>query len=347
MPQMKAVFKKERAPGLVVDSAEIPTPSRDREEAVIRVLATTICGSDLHLWRWDPWARTMLTPPRIIGHEVAGEVVEVSPGVTAVKPGDFVSVETHFWDGTCLSCRRGLFHLCDNLKILGFDVDGSFAEYFKAPVRNLWKNEASLKPEIASLQEPMGNAVYSALVTDLTARTVSVFGAGPIGLMACAVARAAGAARIFLVEPNPYRLSFGQKMGATDLINPKEVDAAEYILSHTDCAGVDVFLEMSGAEAAYRDGFKSLRRGGVASLLGIAPRDISLDINSAIVLKGATVYGIHGRRIFQTWMEVSRLLATGKVDLAPIITHRLPLERVNEAMELLHTQSAIKVVLTP
>jgi threonine 3-dehydrogenase len=344
---MKAVFKKDRKPGLVVDSAEVPTPSRDGEEAVLRVLATTICGSDLHLWRWDRWAQETLTLPRIIGHEMAGEVVEVSPGVHAVKPGDFVSVETHFWDGTCPACRLGLTHLCHDLRILGFDVDGCFAEYVKVPVRNLWKNDAALRPEIASLQEPMGNAVYSALITNLAARTVSVFGAGPIGLMSCAVARAAGATRIFVVEPNAYRLSFGEQMGATDLVDPKETDPAEYILKHTDGAGADVFLEMSGAEAAYRDGFRSLRRGGIASLLGIAPREIKVDINHAVVLKGATVYGIHGRLIFQTWQEVSRLLGTGKVDLAPLITHRLPLEQVNDAMELLHTQSAMKIVLTP
>lgn len=347
MPFMKAVFKKERKPGLVVDSAPIPTPSREGNEAVLKVLATAICGSDLHLWRWDPWARTMLTPPRIIGHEVAGEVVEVSPGVTHIKPGDFVSVETHFWDDTCPACRRGLFHLCHNLKILGFDTDGSFAEFVKVPARNLWKNDSSLPAEIASLQEPLGNAVYAALITNLTTRTVSVFGAGPIGLMTCAVARAAGAARIFLVEPNHYRLSFGKKMGATDLINPAEIDPVTYILDHTRGAGVDVFIEMSGAEAAYRDGFKSLRRGGVASLLGIAPDGIQLDINNAIVLKGATVYGIHGRLIFQTWEEVSRLLSTKMIDLEPLITHRLPLDQVEQAMQLLHTQSALKVVLTP
>ncbi|MHA2621012.1 MAG: zinc-binding dehydrogenase [bacterium JZ-2024 1] len=347
MTKMRAVFKKEKKPGLVVDSAEMPTPSQEKPEAVLKVLCTTICGSDLHLWRWDEWAQKMLTPPRVIGHEVAGVVVEVSRGVNSVKPGDFVSAETHLWDGTCPACRRGQFHLCHHLRILGFDVDGSFAEFVKVPVQNLWKNDPNLKPEIASLQEPMGNAVYSALITNLTARNVSIFGAGPIGLMCCAVARAAGANRIFLVEPIAYRLSFGEKMGATDLINPAVTNPVEYIMDHTGGTGVDVFLEMSGAESAYRDGFKSLRRGGVASLLGIAPRDVIIDINNAIVLRGASVYGIHGRLIYETWEEVSRLLSSGKVNLEPLITHRFRLEDINEAMQLLHTQSAMKIVLTP
>ena len=344
---MRALVKTRPQEGLSLEEVPVPTLRTDAPEVLVRVTMTSICGSDLHLWKWDPWAQQVLKPPRIVGHEMAGIVEAVSPQVKRVQEGDFVSVETHFWCGKCKACRTGAPHLCRNLEILGVHRDGAFAEYVVLPEKNLWKNPPDLPVRWAPVQEPMGNAVYATLVTPLAGKTVSIFGAGPIGLMSCAVARAAGASRIFLVEPNPKRLELGKKMGATDLINPREVAPAEYILSETDGEGVDVFLEMSGAQQAYEEGFRSVRRGGIASLLGIAPDAIRLDINEAVVLRGVTVFGIHGRKIYETWETVSALLESGAVNLDPIITHEFGLSEYEEAFSTLLEGRGVKVLLRP
>lgn len=345
MERMWAVVKEKPERGFTVREVSAPIPGAD--EILVKVLASSICGTDVHIYRWDSWSQNHIHLPRIIGHEMAGEVVEAGRNVSRVKTGDYISVETHFADWTCFMCRTGNPHLCQNLKTLGIDVDGSYAEYVAIPAVNAWKNDRTLPPEVASIQEPMGNAVYATLVEDVAGKTVAVFGAGPIGLMCCAVAKASGATKIFLVEPHPARLSLGQKMGATHLINPKTDDTVTLILDETHGIGVDVLLEMSGAPKAFEQGFQVLRNGGRASLLGIPSTPIRLDFSEAIILKGAKVYGIHGRKMFETWYKVSELLTSGKVDVSPIITQRMKLAEVVKAMELLMNQEATKIVLFP
>jgi threonine 3-dehydrogenase len=342
---MNAILKTKPEPGAEIREVDVPTIGP--EDVLVKILATSICGTDVHIYTWDPWSQGRIKPPRIFGHEFSGEVVEVGERVRSVKVGDYVSAETHIACGHCYMCRTGKKHICLNVEILGVDVDGCFAEYISVPEENVWKTDRSIPPEIACLQEPFGNAVHSVLVEDVAGRTVSVFGCGPIGLMSIAVARASGASKVFAVETDDYRLRLAEPMGATRSVNPLKEEAAQVILDETGGLGVDVFLEMSGAEAAIVQGLRSLRKGGRVSLLGITPGDIKIDLNDGVVFKQATLYGINGRLMFDTWYRVSELLSSGRIDLSPLVTHRMKLEEIHRGMDLLVEKKACKVVLDP
>ncbi len=340
---MKAVMKTRPGPGLEIVDA--PIPEVGPHDVLIKVIKNSICGTDVHIYTWDEWAASRIKPPLIFGHEFVGEVVEIGKEVKAVNPGDYVSAETHIYCGHCYLCRTGNPHVCLNLKILGVDTNGAFAEYVKVPEQNVWKTDRTIPPEVAALQEPFGNAVYTALVEDITARTVAVFGGGPIGLMSVAVAKASGAAKVFLIEPYEFRLSLGEKMGADRLINPSKENPIEVILDETGGLGVDVVLEMSGAEAAIQQMFKIIRNEGRISLLGIPHKKISIDFAENIIFKGIRIYGITGRRIFHTWYQTTAFLASGKVDLTPIITHQLKIDEIEKGMQLLIKKEAAKIVM--
>ncbi len=344
---MHAAVKRFPRPGIQLEDVEVPTPGEG--EVLVKVATSTICGTDLHIYHWNSSICSRITLPRIIGHEMSGEVVEIGKNVTSVKLGDFVSVETHFTCGKCYQCLHGQPHLCQNLRILGVDTDGSFTEYVVLPEKSIWKNSLNIPPEWASLQEPMGNAVYATLVEEVEGKTVAVFGGGPIGLMSCSVARASGASRIFLSEPNEFRRNLGKSMCVDTLCNPAKENVVERILEETNGIGVDVCLEMSGHPQAFLDAFQSVRRGGRVSLLGLGlPTDkIPLNWDDEVILKGLTIYGIHGRLIWQTWQKVQELLESKKVDLNPIITARYPLEKITEAMELMSRQEVVKIALLP
>ena len=345
MDTMKAFVKTE--PGVGGEIREVPIPHPGPGEVLLKVRATSICGSDLHLYFWDEFAAQRVRTPLVIGHEVTGEVVELGPNVEGVHIGDVVSVETHIACGHCYQCRTGNAHICENLKILGFDVPGAFAEYVVVPAANVWKVSRDLPPEVATILEPFGNAVYATLVEDVTGKSVAVFGGGPIGLMSVAVAKASGASKVFLIEPSEMRRQLGKTMGADQVIHPFEQDPVASILEETEGRGVDVLLEMSGAEPALIQGLQALRSGGRVSLLGLFPGQVTIDLNELIILRGVTVYGITGRRMFETWYKVSELVESGRVDLRPLITHRLPLEDAARGMELLKNKEAVKVVLYP
>ena len=341
---MKAVMKTKPGPGLEIVDA--PIPEVGPHDVLIKVIKNSICGTDVHIYTWDEWAASRIKPPIIFGHEFVGEVVEVGKEVRSINPGDYVSAETHIFCGHCYLCRTGEAHICSNVKILGVDVNGAFAEYVKVPEQNVWKTDPSIPPEIASLQEPFGNAVYTALVEDITAKTVAIFGGGPIGLMSVGVTKASGADKIFLIEPNPFRLSLGEKMGADILINPEKDNPIEVILDETGGLGVDVVLEMSGAEPAIQQMFKVIRNGGRISLLGIPKKKIAVDFSEDIIFKGIRIYGITGRKIYETWYQTTSFLATGKVDLTPIITHQLKIDEIEKGMELLIKKEAAKIVMS-
>jgi len=345
MPKMKAIAKLKPAPGAELIETEIPRPGP--RAVLIKVATTSICGTDHHIYSWDQWSQGRIKVPRIFGHEVAGEVVEIGKDVGSVRIGDFISAETHIACGYCFQCRTGLAHICRNVKIIGVDVDGVFAEYAVIPENNAWVLEENIPRDYASVMEPLGNAIHTVLAGEVAATTVLVLGCGPIGLMSVAVARLAGATMIIASEINEVRLNLAKKMGADVALNPQNENLVKRVKELTNGLGVDVVLEMSGHPKAIRDGFKVLRSGGRYSMLGIPKEPMKLDVASDIVFKQADVQGINGRVMFNTWFKTSRFLISGRLDLAPIITHRFRLEEFEKGMELLHSGNCGKVLLYP
>ena len=342
---MQAVVKAEPAPG--IELREVPVPAPGAGEVLVRVQAASVCGTDLHIYEWDPWAKGRIHPPLIPGHEFSGAVAAVGRGVTTVREGDLVSAEMHVACGKCLQCRTGLAHVCQHVRILGVDADGAFASYAVIPESNIWKLPDSIPHDYASLLDPLGNAVHTVLAGPIAAKTVAVTGCGAIGLMSIAVAKACGAARVYAIEVNAYRRAVAEQMGADLALDPNTDNVESLVREATEGTGVDVLLEMSGHPEAMRLGFALLRTGGRASLLGIPSRPFELDFARDIIFKGATVQGINGRKMFETWFQMEALLATGKLNLEPVITHRLKLSEFRKAMELLQSGEAIKVVMRP
>ncbi len=342
---MRAIIKPDRSPGLKLVDVPIPTPGP--REALIKVAATSICGTDMHIFKWDPWAQSRILPPVIVGHEFCGQVVEVGEVVGEVKIGDFVSAESHIICHACTPCRTGRGHLCQNTQIIGVDRDGCWAEYIVMPAENLWINPSDMPLEVASLQENFGNAVHTAFAADVTARRVLVTGCGPVGLMAIMVAKAAGARTIYATDIANYRLHMARQMGADLALNVSEGNAYQAILDDTNGEGVDVLLEMSGAPQAIDLGFRLLRFGGEAALLGLAPSGIPFDINNHVVLKGATVHGIVGRELWATWYRMRGLLSSGLIDLTRVITHRFALDDYEKALRVMQSGQSGKVVMFP
>jgi len=346
MPEkMKAVIKATAAPGAQLTMVDVPRVRSG--EVLVKVEATSICGTDVHIYHWDPWARNRIKPPMVFGHEFAGEVVGLGEGVTTLKSGDYVSAETHIVCGVCHQCRAGEAHVCESVSIIGVDRPGSFAEYITIPAENGWLNPPDMPPEVASIQEPFGNAVHTALSTDLAGKTVLVTGCGPIGLMAIGIAKSAGASAVYGTEVVPYRLELASRMGVDLVLNPRETDVVSQIMTATDGLGVDVLLEMSGNPSAIHEGFAVLRSGGYSALLGIPSGPIELDLADEIIFKGATVYGVTGRQVWRSWHQTRALLSSGAVDVGLIITHQLPLEDFEQGLQLMSTGQCGKVVLHP
>jgi len=352
MIEMHAIVKNSPEPGLSIK--KVPIPKLGRREVLVKIERAAICGTDLHIYEWDSWARSRIKKlPLVIGHEFSGRVVEVGDDVTKVNVGDFVSGETHIVDETCYQCRSSKMHICRNLKILGVDIDGAFAEYIKIPELNAWKNDKTLDPRIAAIQEPLGNAVHAIYPSDnvepVAGKDVLVTGCGPIGLMSIAVLREAGANKIFATEVSEYRLRYAEKMGADIVINPLREDLVKIVLDETDSKGVDILLEMSGAESALLDGLKVVTPGGRVSLLGIFKDKISLDLNSEVIFKGIVIHGITGRRMFQTWYQVKGLLNIPRFrdKIKMLITHELNMKDIERGMKLLKSKEAVKIVLNP
>jgi threonine 3-dehydrogenase len=342
---MQAVVKAGSLPG--VEIQEVPVPEFGPADVLVKVEAASVCGTDLHIYNWDEWAQGRIQPPLIPGHEFCGVVAAVGSQVTAVKEGDFVSAEMHVACGKCLQCRIGQAHICQSVKIIGVDANGAFAEYVVIPETNIWKLDPSLPREYASILDPLGNAVHTVLAGDIAAKTVAIVGCGPIGLFAIAVARACGAAAVYALEVSEHRRKLAHAMHADFVLDPSKDDAANIIREQTDGVGVDVVLEMSGHPAGMRLGFEILRTGGRVSLLGLPSKPVEIDFSRDIIFKGATVQGINGRKMYETWYQMEALLKAGKLDLSPVITHRLPMDKFAEGMELLRNGEASKIVLTP
>lgn len=342
--RMRALIKATPAPGAQLE--DVPVPSIEPTEVLVKVRAASICGTDLHIYSWDSWAERRIRPPLVFGHEFAGEVVAVGSQVTKVPLGAYVAGESHVCCGLCYECRHGLQHICRRVQIIGVDRPGAFAQYVAIPEQNAWLTSPRFPPEIATIQEPMGNAVHTALVAPLAGSTVAVFGAGPIGLFAVPIARASGAAKIITVEPSPFRLELARKVGSDVMIDPRHDNVVHRILEETEGEGADVVLEMSGNHQAITQGFSALRFGGHVSLLGIPSQPVEIDLADAIIFKGATVRGISGRRMFETWYQTRGFLESG-MDLSPIITNQMPLDDFAAAFELVGSANSGKVVLYP
>ena len=343
---MRAVQKVGKGPGAELREIDVPRPGPG--EVLVKVKAASICGTDFHIYRWDEWSAHRIKPPLIMGHEFCGDIVEIGPGVQEdLRVGDYVSTETHVVCGQCYQCRTGQSHVCSNTKILGVDRDGCFAEYVVIPGRNAWRNSATLPADVASMQEPLGNAVHTALYYPLTAQTVAVMGCGPIGLCAVGIARAAGARKVWAADVNPYRLELARHMGAHRLIASDREDLAKVLREETDGLGVDILLEMSGHPAAIRAGLAGTRSGGKVVMLGLPSAPLEVDLGNEVVMRGLTVQGITGRRVWETWYQAKALLDSGVLDVRPLITHRLPLEEFELGMELMRRAECGKVVLYP
>jgi len=321
----------------------VPGPT----EVLVRVRAASICGTDLHIYHWDPWSASRIHPPMTFGHEFCGVVEKVGSDVTTTKPGDFVSAEMHLNCGHCHQCRLGEAHICQNLRIIGIDQDGAFAEFVKIPASNIWKLDPAIPEHYGAILDPLGNAVHTVLAGPIAGQTVLVTGCGPIGLMSIAVAKACGSSTVFATETNENRRAMAKKMGADVVLNPAAENAVAKILAETNGTGVDALLEMSGNPLAIQQGFKALRAGGRASLLGIPTENVPLDLVNDVIFKGATVQGIYGRRMYGTWVQMTALLKAGRLNLEPLFGERATLEKFEGAFSLLQSGLPGKILLYP
>lgn len=344
--KMKAVVKVEAAPGAELRGVDIPAIGH--EDVLVQVKAAAICGTDVHIYEWTQYASDRIMPPMIFGHEFCGEVVEVGKQVTRLQVGDLIAGETHIPCGQCFQCQTGNQHICEKMKILGVHTDGAFAEYARMPEVCAWKLPPDSSPELGAILEPLGVAVHGILCDRVDGRSIAVFGCGPIGLFAVGVAAASGATKVFAIEPNPVRLAMVHKVAPEAIpLNLTEEDVMSRILESTGGRGVDVSIELSGSPAGTRQAFKVLRKGGRISLLGLPSTPVELDTVEDIIYKEARVLGVTGRKMWDTWWEMSKLLESGKLDPTPVITHRFPLGDFEEAIQLAKSGQAGKILLFP
>ena len=338
---MKALTNKRAEKGIWLD--DIAEPEYGPNDVLIRVKKTAICGTDIHIYRWDDWAQKTIPVPMAVGHEFSGEIVAMGSEVRGYEVGDRVSAEGHITCGVCRNCRAGRRHLCMNTVGVGVNRPGAFAEYIAVPAFNVFKLPDSITDEIAAMLDPFGNATHTALSFDLVGEDVLITGAGPIGIMACAVAKHVGARHIVITDLNEYRLKLAEQMGATLTLNITESSVREAMDGLGMTEGFDVGLEMSGNGEAMRQLLRSMHHGGKVALLGIPPADTAIDWNE-IIFKGLELKGIYGREMFETWYKMAAMLQSG-LDLSPMITHRFAVDDYREAFEIMDSGESGKVIL--
>ncbi len=338
---MLALVKTAPGPGLRLE--HVPDPEIGINDVLVRVRKTGICGTDLHIESWDPWAARTIVPPLVVGHEFVGDVVEVGSNVTGFRPGDRVSGEGHVVCGRCRHCLAGRRHLCANTVGLGVGRAGAFAEYVALPMNNIWHHWPGIDEEVAAIFDPFGNAVHTALAFPVLGEDVLVSGAGPIGLMATAVVRHAGARHVVVSEPNAYRRELATRMGATVAVDPRERQLGDVQAELGMVEGFDVALEMSGNASALRSAIANMAHGGGVAILGIPTEEIALDV-SEIVFKMLTLRGIYGREMYETWYKMTVMLQSG-LDIRPAITHRFPFREHDAAFAAAHSGESGKVIM--
>lgn len=339
---MKALVKQKAERGLTL--TDVPEPTIRDDEVLIQVRSAGVCGTDVHIYEWDAWAAGRCVPPFICGHEFAGDVVQVGRLVDSVAVGDRVTAEGHIVDERSLFSRTGNAHVDPSTRIIGVDRDGCFAEYIAMPATNVWHLPDSVSYDVGGIHDPMGNAFHTVLTADIPGNVVLITGCGPIGAFAVGICKAAGAARIIATDVNPRRLALARQMGAHDAVHPDQ--ARDAVMAATDGHGADVVLEMSGVPSAVHQAFALARPAGRVNMLGIPSKRIDVDFATEIIFKGLTVYGVVGRRMYDTWHQMSRFVNSGLFDPTPVITHRLPLEAVDEAMQLISSGEAGKIIFT-
>lgn len=339
---MKALVKSKDEKGIWME--DVPVPAVGINDVLIKIKKTSICGTDLHIYKWDDWARKTINVPMTIGHEYVGVVVEKGAGVQNVKIGDRVTGEGHIACGHCRNCRRGKLHVCENTVGIGVNRDGAFAEYLSLPAANVVHLDERIPDEIASIMDPFGNATHTALSFPLIGEDVLITGAGLIGTMATGICRFAGARHIVVSDFSDYRLAIARKMGATVTVNPSKGETIPEAMKQLKMRGFDVGLEMSGAPAAFRDMIDNMYNGSKISLLGILPNNTTVDWNE-IIFKALTLKGIYGREMWETWYQMEQMLITG-FDLTPVITHRLSIDEFQQGFEIMESGLCGKVILS-
>lgn len=344
---MKAIVKQN--PGYGAELLDIPIPKIGDNDVLIKVKAASICGTDLHIYEWDTWSQSRIKTPMVFGHEFCGEIAEVGRNISNLTEGDFVSAETHINCGKCYQCLHKQAEVCSNVKIIGVDVPGCFAGYIVVPASVIWKNDKSLQPEYASIQESFGNSVHALFAEDETVagRNIAIFGCGPTGLFATAIARASNAGIIITSDINPYRLDIAQKIGADYTLNPQEENVTEKIKEVTEGVGADIVLEMTGNPMALELALGSSRRGGRVTLFGLFDRKLELDITNDVIFSGRKIIGITGRKIWDTWEKTAKLLESKILNIDPILTHKFKLEEYEKGMELMKEGNCGKIILYP
>ena len=326
----------------------VPIPEPDRSQILLKIRAAALCGTDLHVYHWNSWAQNSgIQLPVVMGHECCGEVVAVGENVTDVRTGDKVVVETHIPCGGCYQCLNGEQHICNNLKLFSIHLDGCFAEYAVVPANCARKIPDEIPFRVGAVMEPLGTALRSAVETRVGGATILVTGCGPIGLFTIASAAALGASRIIASDISPLRLEIAAQMGADLTLDPSGEDIVETVLVSTAGYGADVVIDASGSVTAVQQGFRCLRKGGRVALIGLPDKPLELELGREVVFKEAKILGIHGRKMFETWTQMENLLATGKLDVLPAITHILPLSQWKEGIELASSGAACKVVFEP
>ncbi|MCE8003145.1 L-threonine 3-dehydrogenase [Billgrantia ethanolica] len=338
---MKALIKKEASPGLWLE--EVPDPQVGINDVLIKVKRTAICGTDVHIYNWDSWAQKTIPVPMVVGHEFVGEIVEVGSNVNDFHPGQIVSGEGHVVCGRCRNCLAGRRHLCAHTSGVGVNRPGAFAEYVALPMSNVWEHKPGIDLDVAAIFDPLGNAVHTALQFDLLGEDVLITGAGPIGAMAAAVCRHAGARHVVVTDLNPGRLELAKRLGATRTVDVRRETLPEVQRELGLTEGFDVGLEMSGSPAAFRDMLANMCHGGKISMLGIPTEEIAIDWNT-VIFNMLTLKGIYGREMYETWYKMSVMIDSG-LDISPVITHRLPYTEFQQGFDAMLNGEASKVVL--
>jgi len=340
---MKAIVKA--GPGRGFELAEAPRPEIGVRDALIRVRAAGICGTDVHIYQWDAWSAARIKPPVVGGHEFVGVVEEVGRDVLHIRPGTRVSGEGHITCGHCRFCRTGRGHICRDVKIIGIDRDGCFAEYLSMPADNLWPVPNEISDRHAAVFDPLGNAMHSVTSTEVSGRSVLVIGAGAVGLFATAIARASGAARVLVSEPNAMKREIALQVGADMVFDPFDDGVEGPIAEATEGLGPEVVMEMSGATEGLKDAFKLVQNGGDVVLLGLPSDNVAVDWSHDIIFKGITIHAVSGRRMFDTWYRSQRFLLSGRMDIDPILTHDIAMEDFETGFQALLAGEAVKVTM--
>lgn len=338
---MKSLAKLK--PEIGIWMTDSPKPTMGHNDLLIKIRKTAICGTDMHIYNWDDWAQSTIPVPMVVGHEYVGEVVDMGQEVRGFSVGDRVSGEGHITCGHCRNCRAGRVHLCRNTTGVGVNREGSFAEYLVIPAFNAFKIPDNISDELASIFDPFGNAVHTALSFDLVGEDVLITGAGPIGIMAAAVAKHVGARHVVITDVNPYRLELAKKMGATRAVDVSKQSLKEVMNELGMTEGFDIGLEMSGVPVAFNDMLNNMNHGGKIAMLGIPPSNMGVDWNQ-VIFKGLVIKGIYGREMFETWYKMASLIQSG-LDISPIITHRFPIDEFQKGFETMGSGQSGKVIL--